>query len=112
MQERRLENIGMKEVDPSGEAAEAGISVLRNPDLRPINPKRIGADTTSQGFHRYVHRCGACHSAPDPSLHSASEWRSVSPRMEKHMEEAGLIPLGPTDRTVILEFLQRHADGR
>jgi hypothetical protein len=112
MQERRLENLGLEGVDPSLTAEEAGVSVLRDLDIRPMNVRRIGADTTSRGFQRYVHRCGTCHEAPDPGLRSASEWRSVFPRMENHMREVGLIPLGPTDRTVILEFLARHAGDR
>ncbi len=110
LQERRLEEAGLPEVDPSGTASSAGVSILKDLDIRPLNPRRIGADTTSQGFHRYVHRCGTCHAAPDPSLRTASQWKYVFPRMEKHIREVGLIPLGPMDRTLILEFLGRHAD--
>jgi hypothetical protein len=29
--------------------------------------------------------------------------------MEKHLQEAGLIPLGPVDKNLILGFLERHA---
>jgi len=107
-----LERIGISDLDPSGSTSEAGLSVLRKLDIRPIDVKAIGADTASSGFHRYIHRCGTCHSAPDPSVRSALQWRYVFPRMEDHMREVGLIPLGPTDRSVILEFLLRHAGSK
>jgi hypothetical protein len=109
IQERRVENLGMTSVDPSGTAAAAGTSLLRTPDLPPMKPRKIGADTLSQGFHRYVHRCGTCHSAPDPGLRTASMWKYVFPRMEQRMREAGLISLGPTDQLMIQEFLAKHA---
>ena len=112
IQERRLEKAGVTEVDPSGSTSSAGMSLFRDLDIRPLKTKRIGADTTSQGFHRYIHRCGTCHSAPDPAMRTASMWRHVFPRMKKHMREVGLIPLGPTDENLILEFLQRHAAER
>ena len=108
MQERRLGETGLEEVDPSGTASSAGVSVLRDFDIRPLKAKRIGADTTSQGFHRYVHRCGTCHAAPDPSIRTPSQWKYVFPRMEKHIREVGLIPLGPLDKNLILGFLERH----
>lgn len=109
LQEQRLEQIGLSNVDPSGQTSSAGVSILRDLDIRALSMRRVGADTTSPGFHRYVHRCGTCHAAPDPSLRTASQWKYVFPRMEKHLRETGLIPLGPMDRTLILEFLGRHA---
>jgi hypothetical protein len=108
IQERRLEEAGVADLDPSGTSSSAGISILRGLEVRPMDPRTVGADTTSQGFHRYVHRCGTCHAAPDPTLKTSSEWRLLFPRMEKHMREVGLIPLGPLDQRLILEFLQRH----
>jgi len=109
LQERRLEEIGLEGVDPSGTAPSAGVSVLRDLDIRPLKVRRIGADTTSQGFRRYVNRCGTCHAAPDPSFRTPSQWKHVFPRMEKHIREVGLIPLGPMDKNLILGFLGRHA---
>jgi hypothetical protein len=109
LQEQRLEEVGLPEVDPSGTSSSAGVSLLRKFEIRPLNPRKIGSDTTSQGFHRYVHRCGTCHAAPDPSLRTASEWKYAFRHMEKHLQEAGLIPLGPLDKNLILGFLERHA---
>jgi hypothetical protein len=109
IQERRMENLGVTSVDPSGTASAAGTSLVRNPDLPHMKPRKIGADTLSPGFHRYVHRCGTCHSAPDPGLRTASMWKYVFPRMEQRMRDAGLIPLGPTDQLMIQEFLAKHA---
>lgn len=102
----------MKEVDPSGESTDAGMSLLREISVPPLNARRIGADTASLGFQRYVHRCGTCHTAPSPSIRTAPEWGYVFPRMQKHISEAGLIPLEKEDQAVILEFLQRHAQER
>lgn len=104
-----MEATGLSDVDPSGTASAAGMSALRSFWFRPLNPERIGADTTSQGFQRYMHRCGSCHDAPDPSLRTASQWKHVFPRMEKHISDGGLIPLAPMDASLILEFLARHA---
>ena len=87
LQEQRLEEVGLPEVDPSGTSSSAGLSVLRDFDIKPLSRRRIGSDTTSQGFHRYVHRCGTCHAAPDPALRTASEWKYVFRRMEKHLKE-------------------------
>ena len=112
IQEKRLADTGVEELDPSGESPSAGISILRNLDIPPMDPKRIGADTSSAGFQRYVHRCGTCHATSDPSLRTGPEWPYVFPRMTKHMEEAGLTPLGPTDKALILGFLEKHAASR
>ena len=111
IQERRLAQAGVEAVDPTGTAASAGMSIFRPLDVPPLNPRRIGSDTTSRGFQRYIHRCGTCHPAPDPSIRTSAEWKYVFPRMEKHMEKAGLIPLAWNDRTLILGFLERHGSG-
>ncbi len=109
LQEAKLEELGLPELDPSGTSPSAGMSALRKFDIKPLRRRRIGSDTTSQGFRRYVHRCGTCHAAPDPSIRTASEWKYVFPRMQRHFRNVGLIPLGPMDKNVILGFLERHA---
>lgn len=108
-QGRRVAETGLERIDPSGTFSDAGVSILRKIDLPEMNLRRIGPDTASPGFHRYVHRCGTCHVAPSPALRTAPQWRYVFPRMEKHMAETGLIPLGPGDEALILDFLTRHA---
>ena len=112
IQEQRLAETGLDGVDPTGSSPSAGISILRNIDVEAIDPKVIGADTASLGFHRLVHRCGTCHATPSPKLRTSPGWKNVFPRMKKHMKEAGLIPLSDKDQARILEFLQSHAATR
>jgi hypothetical protein len=112
IQEGRLAEIGLETVDPSANSSAAGTSFLLEIDVPPMDNRRIGADTASEGFHRYVHRCGTCHSAPSPRARTAAEWGYVFPNMKRHMTDAGLIPLGARDQALILDFLQRHAGNR
>jgi hypothetical protein len=112
IQEKRLSEIGLETVDPSATSSAAGTSLLRDIDVPPMDARRIGADTASAGFHSYVHRCGTCHSAPSPRMRTATEWGYVFPRMKRHITDAGLIPLGPRDQALILDFLRRHAGNR
>ena len=112
IQERRLAETGVQALDPSGASPSAGSSILRQIDVEPINPGVVGADTASLGFHRLVHRCGICHATPCPGIRTAPEWKHVFPRMEKHVKEAGLIPLSEEDQAIILQFLQKHAATR
>lgn len=112
MQEKRVAETGVETLDPSGTYSDAGVSIYRDIDLRGMDARRIGSDTVSEGFHRYVHRCGTCHVAPSPALRTAREWEYVFPRMKKHMRETGLIPLGGRDQALILDFLRRHAAER
>ena len=111
IQEKRLAETGVEGIDPTGTAPAAGLSILRQIEVEALNPRRIGADTTTQGFHRLVHRCGTCHETPAADIRTASQWKSVFSRMGKHMREAGLIPLETEDQALILAFLQKHAAG-
>jgi hypothetical protein len=109
IQERRLSETGVEELDPTGTSPSAGLSILRQINVEPLEPQEIGADTASRGFGRLVHRCGTCHVTPSPKIRTAPEWKNVFSRMGKHMKEAGLIPLSEEDQALILAFLQKHA---
>lgn len=54
-------------------------------------------------------RCGRCHGAPHPALHSANEWPNVVFRMQKHMAQKGQQALTPAEYSTVLEYLQKHA---
>jgi hypothetical protein len=110
IQERRMAKTGLEDPDPSGTASSAGLSALRFIQVEEIDPKEIGSDTLSAGFQRLVHRCGTCHATPSPKMRSATRWKYVFSRMEKHMRDTGLIDLSAKDHELILAFLQRHAD--
>jgi hypothetical protein len=112
IQEKRLAETGVQGLDPTGNSPSAGLSILRQIEVEPIDPREIGADTASLGFHRLVHRCGSCHATPSPKIRTAPEWTNVFSRMGKHMKEAGLIPLSKEDQALILTFLQEHAASR
>lgn len=106
---RQLRELGVEHVEPTGGARRAGVSAIRRIDLEPLDPSALGEDTASAAYHRFLHRCGACHEAPAPSQHTASEWSAVFTRMHRNIEDAGLIPVSGPDREAILEFLGRHA---
>jgi hypothetical protein len=108
-QERRLAELGMETVDPTGTSPDAGLSLTRKVRITPLDPGKLGGDTLSAGFHRFRHRCGTCHDPPAPRSHTSVEWIHVIPKMEGHIKDAGLIPLNGVDRQLILDYLRRHA---
>jgi hypothetical protein len=87
----------------------AGISARARIEVRPLSVRRIGADTASPGYHRYLNRCATCHAAPAPDLYRAAEWPDVIRRMHSNMRSAGTVGLQPADREAVLRFLARHA---
>ncbi|MGM0669162.1 MAG: hypothetical protein ACQET1_05545 [Gemmatimonadota bacterium] len=109
IQAQRMAETGLDDPDPSGTSSSAGLSALRPIRVEAIDPTKVGSDTLSLGFHRLVHRCGTCHATPSPEMRSATEWKYVFSRMEKHIKDTGLIPLSDEDQKLILAFLQRNA---
>jgi hypothetical protein len=108
---RRVRELGI-EFDAGGNAPKAGISVFRELTVEPLDPRSLGADTTSPAYHLVLHRCGACHLPPDPAQLEANQWEAVVIRMERLTEDAGILPVAPRDRDAILSFLLRHAKDR
>lgn len=104
-----MEKAGVESFDPEGGAPLAGVSALRKIELEPLDPRALEGDTTSPEFHRFVHRCSACHQPPAPRQHTRAEWERVVRRMTQHVDSAGLLPLSALDRQQILRFLSRHA---
>ncbi len=85
-------------------AGLAGISTYPVPDLIPFREPAVGV-TDSLGYHRFLHRCGACHEAPDPTMHTIAEWPAVLEKMKGNMRKSGLLPLRPEDQQLITQFL-------
>ena len=108
---RRVRELGI-EFDVGGNAPKAGVSVFREITVEPLDPRLLGADAASPAYHVLLHRCGACHLAPDPTQLEANQWRAVVTRMEGLIEDAGILPLAPRGRETILSFLLRHAKDR
>ena len=55
--------------------------------------------------------CTQCHAAPSPTFHTASEWASVTNRMQLHMTSgpAGIKIPSEEEMRTILAYMQRHA---
>jgi hypothetical protein len=92
---------------PSGAAPQAGISARANVDVRHFPDKLAARLHGEPDFHRLSHRCGVCHSTPDPSLHTAEEWPVVIERMSRTIDAAGLLRLGEADSAAVLRALTR-----
>lgn len=86
----------------------AGISAQGVSGVVPLAPRRLGDRADSTAFRDLVHRCTACHVAPDPSMHTAGEWPVVISRMKDNIRLAGLLPLRPREERMITQFLTRR----
>ena len=93
---------------PSGSAPQAGISARAVVDVKPFPARLARSLDDDPDFHRLHHRCGVCHSTPDPALYDAAGWDSVVVRMRANIRDAGLVPLG-ADEEAVLRVLRRFA---
>lgn len=57
----------------------------------------------------YLRRCGQCHAPYNPHAMTAAMWEIQVPKMEEKIRQAGLAPLEPAQKQVILDYLQRNA---
>lgn len=101
-----LRLLGRLSAPPPGSAPQAGISARNRVEVAPFPARRADALHDDADFHRLVHRCGVCHSTPDPALHTVAGWDSVVTRMSAHMDDAGLLRLSDADRAAILRALK------
>jgi mono/diheme cytochrome c family protein len=69
-------------------------------------------DATSPGARLYVQRCGNCHVPYNPHEMTAPMWDTQVTMMEVKMQSAGMPPLTPDERAVILEYLKGNAGTR
>lgn len=90
------------------QATAAGIS-LHRPEIRPLDTSRLEPGFDSAALGAFRQRCSSCHTAPDPSMHDASEWEAVVTRMDGWMDAAGLMPPDPEQRTLLLRFVEQAA---
>lgn len=54
-------------------------------------------------------KCGNCHGAPHPDVHTAKMWPAVLHRMQNRMTMKAYKPLSDEDFAVLLDYLQQHA---
>ena len=87
----------------------AGVSSRLRFRVEPLAPGEVGADTLLPVYHRFLHRCSACHVAPSPRQLPAASWPRIVERMGRNIDAAGLLPLEEEDADGIVELMQRNA---
>ena len=106
---RRLEAAGVETFDSAGDFKLAGMSAIRDIEVEPLDKSSLGGDTLSAAYRTFTARCGACHDVPNPRSKRAYAWRSDLRRMSHNQERAGLLPMTPEQRSIVLRYLERHA---
>jgi mono/diheme cytochrome c family protein len=66
-------------------------------------------DAQSYGARLYIQRCSGCHAAYNPASMTGAMWQVQVEAMEARMQRAGLPRLTDTERQVILDYLEQHA---
>lgn len=77
----------------------------------PLPSAKPLPEPSSQGGKLVATYCTQCHAAPQPGLHTAAEWSSVTQRMQDHMN-SGLSGIKtPTEQEMqaILSYMQKNA---
>ena len=88
--------------------AAMGMAMTGCGDEQAAQPKNYPDKDTPQA-QLYVEKCGQCHAAPLPSVHSANIWPSVLDRMQMRMKTKQVVPLTRDEMSIILGYLQQHA---
>ena len=57
-----------------------------------------------------LEKCSACHAAPQPSAHPAVMWPVIVERMQMQLQLRAMPPMSESDKQVIGDYLQRHAN--
>ena len=57
----------------------------------------------------YLAKCGGCHVAPLPKIHTARQWLSVVQRMQQRMTSKAVPVLNKNEMADIVGYLQKHA---
>ncbi|MBI5451051.1 MAG: hypothetical protein HY940_06805 [Gammaproteobacteria bacterium] len=57
----------------------------------------------------YLEYCTACHAAPQPDSHQASDWPAVLERMQQRRLSKGMGLMPAPALAVISDYLQQHA---
>lgn len=66
-------------------------------------------DPDSPGAKLYAARCSGCHRVYEPSALKYEMWKIKVDAMQGEMARRGVDPLTEAERTVLLDYLKRHA---
>lgn len=59
----------------------------------------------------YANRCGRCHTPYQPHSLAPGMWKAQVAMMQQRMQRAGVEPLTPEQKKIILGYLKRNAGG-
>ena len=78
---------------------------------RPLPSAKPLPDSNSQGAKLVATYCTQCHAAPQPDLHTAAEWSSVTQQMHAIMSTGLQGIKTPTEQEMntILSYMQKNA---
>ena len=90
---------------PPAPASEVLVRELEAVSTKPL------PDADSVGAKLVSTYCAQCHGTPQPFLHAAKEWVSVTQRMHDLMNKGWQGIKSPTkqEMTTIVAYLQKHA---
>ena len=76
----------------------------------PLPSAKPLPESSSQGAKLVGAYCVQCHAAPQPSLHTATEWSSVAQRMKEHINSGLQGFKTPTDQEMktIVSYMQKN----
>jgi len=84
------------------------LAYLQRNALRTLESDKIPFPT-SRGARLFQETCSRCHRLPDIRGYRVSAWPALLATMEQYMEEEGLPPLRPEQRSLLLHYLERNA---
>lgn len=86
------------------------VLVACGPQATPL-PAQPLPEADSPVAKMLVDRCGRCHGAPNPAVHTAFEWPSVIHRMQNRMSQKGVKVLSDDELATLIAYLQKYARG-
>lgn len=66
-------------------------------------------ESASEQVQLYLTKCGECHAAPLPKIHTARQWPGVVQRMQFRMTSKAMPKLNKYEMNTIVNYLQKHA---
>ena len=66
-------------------------------------------ESGSEQAQLYLAKCGECHAAPLPKIHTVLQWPGVVQRMQFRMTSKAMPALNKYEMDTIVSYLQKHA---